>query len=462
MWGDSVLDVTRTTDDLRAETIRELRRTALARQRDGRVPGLSAGVVRRGDLLWHDGIGTADVEQPRTPGPDDQFLIASNTKTFTAVLVMQLRDEGKLSLDDQLADHVPGLDGQGATVRQALMHASGLQREPMGDVWATLEMPDDEQLVADFGRVERIGPPHLRWHYSNNLYAMLGQVVAVADGRPWRESLRTRILDPLEMRRTSVGFDDGPRATGYYVAPYDDVPRVEPVIEQRAMGPCGALASTVRDLAAWSGFVADPDPTVLSPDTLEEMCQPQLMIDTDGWAAAMGLGFFLMRSPGGRTFIGHTGGMPGHISGVFTHRESGTGGVVLMNATSSPDPAAFAMALAEDVITHDPVEDEPWRPGTTVPEDLRPLLGRWFTEGAGFTLSVREGRLEARADGAPAGRPPSVFERIDATTFRTVSGRERGERLRVTTNAEGAVSVLHWATYVVTREPLGFGEQRGG
>ena len=446
---------------LQDTTIRRLRDIAIDRQRTGRVPGLAAAVVRRGELLWSDGVGTVDVADPRVPGPDDQFLVASNTKTFTAVLVMALRDEGRLDLDDTLDQHLPEVKHR-ATVRQALSHATGLAREPLGDVWETLDQPDAATLVRDFNSIQRVGRPHDHWHYSNVVYAVLGQLVERLDGRAWEESLKARILDPLGMTRTTVGFDDGPRATGYHVQPFHDVPRVEPVVDLRAMGPCGALASTVTDLAKWSGFVADPDSAVLSADTLEEMCQPQLMVDPDDWGGAMGLGFFLMRSPGKRTWVGHTGGMPGQVTGVFTHRESGTGGIVLMNSSSSPDPAAFAIALGEHVLEHDPAEAEPWRPGTSVPDDLAPLLGRWFSEGSGYTFSVREGRLEARADNAPVDRAPSVFERIDDSTFRTVSGRERGETLRVTYDADGVVVKLNWATYLVSRAPLGFGEPLEG
>jgi hypothetical protein len=129
-----------------------------------------------------------------------------------------------------------------------------------------------------------------------------------------------------------------------------------------------------------------------------------------------------------------------------------------MNSSSSPDPTELALALGDHVLDHDPAEEEPWQPGTRVPDDLVPLLGRWFSEGSGYTFSVREGRLEARADSAPPGRAPSVFEPVDDTTFRTVSGRERGELLRVTRDADGAVVKLNWATYLVTRDPLGFGE----
>lgn len=442
---------------LREDTRRRLRALALERQRTGRVPGLVAAVARDGTPVWTDGIGTADVATPRLPGPDDQFLVASNTKSLTAVLVMALRDEGRLDLDDRLDRHLPGVT-QRATVREALAHATGLAREPRGDIWETLEQPDAETLMSDFNAIERVGRPQDRWHYSNIVYAVLGQLVERLEGRSWEESVRTRILDPLGMTRTTVGFDGGLRATGYHLSPYHDVPRVEPVVDLRAMVPCGGLASTATDLARWTGFVADPDPAVLSPDTVEEMCQPQLMTDTEGWTGAMGLGFFLLRSRAGRTWVGHTGGLPGQVSGVFTHRESGTGAVVLMNSSSSPDPAAFAMALGDHVLDHDPTEEPPWQPGTSVPEELVPLLGRWFSEGSGYTFSVREGRLEAQADAAPPGRAPSVFERVGDGVFRTVSGRERGELLRVTRDARGAVVKLNWATYLVTREPLGFGE----
>ena len=439
-------------------TTRSLHRIALGKQREGRVPGLYAAVCRGGDLAWGEGIGVADIEADRAPGPDDQFLVASNTKTFTAVMVMQLRDAGRLSLDDLLGDHVSEVSHP-ITIRQCLAHVSGMAREPIGDVWETLEQPDAKELRRDFDDVERVLRPHERWHYSNVVYAMLGQLVEELDGRSWEESLRVRLLEPLEMRRTTNGFDGGPQVTGYYVAPYDDVPRVEPVMDLKAMAPCGGLASTAADLARWSAFVADPPSELLSGDTMEEMCQPQILLNTELWNGAMGLGFFLMRSSTGRTWVGHTGGMPGHITGVFTHRQSGTGGIALMNATVTPAPDALAIELADHVVEHDPVDEQPWRPGTTVPDELRPVLGRWFSEGQPFVFSVSGGALQARVDvPAAATLPPSVFEKVSDDVYRTASGRERGELLRITRAADGAVTKLNWATYLFTREPIAFGE----
>jgi CubicO group peptidase (beta-lactamase class C family) len=442
---------------LRDDTARGLHRSVLDRQRKGRLPGVFAGVVRDGGLLWQTGIGAARLDEPDVPpGPDHQFLIASNTKTFTAVMVMQLRDEGRLSLDDTLDRHVPQVTHQGLTIRQCLAHVSGMQREPLGDVWEALEFPDREQLVADFNRAERVHRPHHLWHYSNLVFSMLGEVVARLDGREWRESLRVRILDPLEMRRTTVGFE-GQHADGYYVPPWSDVPVPQPALDLRALDPCGGLASTGADLARWSAFVADPVEEVLRPDTVEEMCEPQAVMDREQWTAAMGLGFFLVRS-GKRIYVGHTGGMPGHITALFTNRAAATGGVVLTSSGTTPDITGFAVSLADRVTDLEPALPEPWRPGTAVPEELAGLLGVWWSEGSPFVFSVREGRLEARAESLPDDKPPSRFEPVEPDVFRTVSGRERGELLRVTRDGSGRATKLSWATYLCTREPYAFGE----
>jgi CubicO group peptidase (beta-lactamase class C family) len=298
--------------------------------------------------------------------------------------------------------------------------------------------------------------PHHRWHYSNLVFSMLGEVVARLDARPWAESLRARILDPLEMRRTTVGFS-GRHAQGYYVPPWTDVPVPQDQLDLRALDPCGGLASTGADLARWSAFVADPVSEVLAADTVEEMCEPQVVMDRERWTAAMGLGFFLVRS-GTRTYVGHTGGMPGHVTAVFTDREAKTGGIALTSSGSTPDIAGFAVALADTVTEHDPVEPEPWRPGRSVPPELADLVGVWYSEGSPFTFTVREDRLEARADGLPGHKPSSRFEQVAPDLFRTVAGRENGEMLRVTRDTEGRVTKMNWATYLVTREPLAFGE----
>jgi CubicO group peptidase (beta-lactamase class C family) len=442
---------------LAPETVRHLHRVLAGKQSDHRIPGIVAGVARDGQLLWSEGVGAADLANPdQPPTTDTQFLIASNTKTFTAVLVMALRDEGKLSLDDTVETHIPESTHHGITIRQLLAHVTGMQREPVGDIWDTLVYPDRKELVAGWNEAERILRPHHKWHYSNLGFAMLGEIVARIEGREWAESLQARILDPLGMRRTTVG-PTGKAAVGYYVPPFTDVATTEPLLEIKATAPAGALASTVEDLARWGAFLAEADPEILSPDTLEEMCQPQIVADLTGWRMAWGLGLMLMRD-GDRMWVGHDGGMPGHITSLLVHRASKTVTTVLTNSTSTPDPSGMAMQLGGYVVEHEPPEPEVWRPGSAVPEELVPLLGTWFSEGRPFTFSVRQGRLEARLDAAPATMKPSVFVAVGVDLYRTESGRETGELLRINRDAAGAVTHLNWATYRFTREPLAFGE----
>jgi CubicO group peptidase (beta-lactamase class C family) len=443
---------------LNASTQDALARIVAERQAKGRVPGVVGAVARAGSLAWSVGVGSADLENPGVPPTaDSQFLIASQSKTLTAVAVMALRDEGKLSLDDTVDALIPESKHAGITVRQMLSHATGMQREPVGDVWDLMKFPDRAELVSGWNDAERVGKPHDRFHYSNLVFSLLGEIVARLDGRPWYDAIKARILDPLEMRRTTVGMDGGPALTGYYVPPFSDVPVKEPLLDLGAMAACGGLASTAEDLAKWAMFVANPIDEVLSPDTLEEMCQVQIMADVDRWQLAFGLGFMILRR-GDRLFVGHDGGMPGHITSTFVHRESGTAGIALYGATSSPAPSQLATDLIIKVLEDDPLPVEAWVPGSAVPAELEGVLGTWFTEGSPFVFSVEDGVLQAKAPGAAEHVRPAVFTRISEDVYRTTSGRERGELLRITRTPDGTPEKLHWATYLCTRQPLAFAD----
>ena len=222
---------------------------------------------------------------------------------------MQLRDEGRLDLDDPIDRHLTGLTHGGVTIRSMLAHVSGMQREPVGDVWETLDNPDRAQLLAGFNEAERVHRPHHVFHYSNLAFSVLGELVAQLDGREWVESLRARLLEPLGLIRTTLE-PTAPVVPGYFVPPYSDVPVLEPRVDLKALAPCGGLYSTAEDLARWSAFVADPPSESVQPPTpSEEMLQPQIMMDALRWGGAFGLGFMLMRS-GDRVYAGHTGGFP--------------------------------------------------------------------------------------------------------------------------------------------------------
>lgn len=444
--------------DIQSTTARELDRLVRQAQHDWRTPGLSAGVVRDGRLVWSSHVGSGRLE-PGVPATDDtQYMIGSVTKTFTALIIMALRDEGKLSLDAPLSTFLPGTRHGGVTIRQMLAHASGMQREPVGRIWESLDAPDRERLLAGLEEAEQVLPAHFAFHYSNLAYALLGQVVERLEGRSWQESVTTRILGPLEMRRTTLEPEESTRAFGYYVHPHTGIAVQEPRFVLNATAPLGGLWSTVADMCRYAAFVADPVEEVLAPDTVEEMCRPLIMTDLEGWSRAYGLGFDLQRI-GERVMAGHGGAMPGYLTGLRVRRRDGVGAVVFANTTAGATTVTLAGTLAETMLDAEPALAETWSPATPQPQ-LAGVLGSWWTEGEEVVFEVRGDDLWSRMPGMPA-MADTRFAPEDADRFRAVEGRERGELLEVVRDGHGTVTRMYFATYAMTREPKAFAELLG-
>src|SRR5262245_40879065 len=125
----------------------ELDRLLSTAQGEQRLPSVAACAFRDGEVIWERALGVADVESGEEATTAHAYRVGSITKTFTAACVMQLREEGLVELDAPLRAYVPEIPA-GPTVRQALAHASGLQREPAGEIWETMEPPTREQLLA--------------------------------------------------------------------------------------------------------------------------------------------------------------------------------------------------------------------------------------------------------------------------------------------------------------------------
>jgi len=429
-------------------------RLVRAAQREGRLPSLLAGVFRGGELAWSAAIGLADVEERRETTTDTQHPIASITKTFTAASIMQLRAEGKLDLDDPLERHLPGAAHGSLTLRRMLAHASGLQREPPGEIWESLAFPGEDELLGRLGEAEQVLAGDTAWHYSNLAYALLGLVVTRVSGTPFREYVEERLLRPLGLERTTWGPAQ-PAAKPYFVEPYSDTVLREPELELGGKGGESGLCSTIGDLARWGSFLCAPDEAALPGSLVDEMHDVQIMAEPD-WTLGWGLGFELWRR-GERIFGGHTGGFPGFVSMLAYSRREAVGAVLLTNSSRWPKLVATGLTLAEAAVEELAAPPEPWTPEEAPPDEVVPLLGRWWSEGAETIFSWRAGRLEARLASAPPDREPSVFEQEGDDRFRAVSGTERGELLRVVRSDDGEVVKLYWATYPFARAPETFG-----
>nr|WP_091459487.1 serine hydrolase domain-containing protein [Micromonospora inyonensis] len=434
-------------------------------QAGARVPALSVALHRADRPLWGLTVGATGNDAPLTP--QTPFRIGSVTKTFTAVLVLQCRDEGLLDLDDPVGRHLDVPAHGELTVRRLLSHTSGLQREPYGDIWDTLRAPGVEQLLADLARAERVLPPARRFHYSNLGMALLGELVGRLRGGTWVEVLADRILAPLGLAATTTR--PGPHAaTGFLVDAYSDHARPEPPTDFGAVGPAAQLWSTAGDMARWAAFLADPsalDPTgaVLAPGTLDEMRWPRTVTDETNWADGFGLGLILVPQPNRVLHVGHDGAMPGFLASVYGRRGGdGTPGAMGCAVLGSAGTAGAIFDLPHRLLAtsveHDPADIEPWSPGEPAPAAYRDVLGRWWGEGFEYVFLWRDGALRARRAGDPPGKPAAVFAPLPdrPDVLRTISGREVGELLRLTRDERGAVRRMHWATYRFTRDQQTF------
>lgn len=427
----------------------KLERLLAAEQREKRAPSVAAAVLREGELIWESAVGVADVEAGVEATAGTQYRVGSITKTFTATAIMQLRDAGRLDLEDTLDRHIEGA-AHAPTIRRLLSHASGLQRETHDDSWLTLRFAPADELLETLGRAEMVLPSGARFHYSNLAFALLGIVVERVSGIPYLDYVRERLFEPLGLTRLSFEAEP-PAAKGYLGQPYADGVWDTVDVETGAWASAGQLWGTVADLCRWGAFLADPDEAVLAKRTAEEMRTVQVIAEHDRWLAGYGLGLGLRRD-GERILVGHTGSMPGFIAVLYASPSEKVVTAALTN-DSEANLVQLALELVRTTVDEWPVAPKAWQAGEPPPDDVVPLLGIWFMEASRLVFRWREGELQARFDEMLDWEPSAIFERESDDRWRTVSGPEQGEALRIERASDGSVTRLVWAGYPVTREP---------
>jgi CubicO group peptidase (beta-lactamase class C family) len=421
----------------------ELARLVAGEQRKSRLPSVAAAVLRDGEIVWENALGVADVETERAATTDTQYRLGSITKTFTAAAIMQLRDAGKLDLEDPLDRHIEGAP-HAPTLRRLLSHTSGLQRETHDDAWLTKKFASVPELLETFHEAEQILPPGARFHYSNLAFALLGIVIERGSGVPYAEYVEQNLLRPVGLKRTTFEPDKH-AAKGYLVKPYVEGVWDEAPIETGAWIAAGQMWGTVHDLCRWAQFLAEPDEDVLARRTVAEMRTIQTMDDHERWTVGYGLGLQLFRD-GERIMAGHGGSMPGFIAAVRVSVRDRVGAAVLTNE-STARMGALGSKLIATTVERWPAPPKPWTVEEAPPPDVEPLLGIWFMEGSQLVFRWRDGTLQAQFSDAEEWEEPAVFERDADGRWRIVSGWEHGEVLRV----EEQRLVL--SGYPVTRDP---------
>ena len=428
-------------------TGRRLQALVANEQATARMPSLVAGVVRDGELAWS---GTHGAHTGSTPtSTDTQYRIGSITKTMTAVLVLQLRDEGLLDLGDRLEQHLPGVGYGDRTLRSLLAHSSGMQSEPTGPWWERSPGVKYDELASAVDDAAAPFEPGATFHYTNLAYGLLGEMVARLRGGSWWDQVEQRILHPLGMDRTSY-LPLPPVATGYSVHHFAGTLTEEPAQDTGAMAPAGQVWSTVQDLATYARFLLEGQADVLSGSTLSEMCTPQSGSLAGGLSGGYGLGLRLLAGGSG-TLVGHTGSMPGFLAGLFVDRVRRTGAVCLANGTSGLRCEGLPVDLLAELERSEPTVVPAWTPTGHVPDAVRELLGvwHWGNNAYGFAFEGGEVVVSSLGSGGVAHR----FRAREDGTFVGTAGYHHGETLEVVRSVDGSVSHLECATFVYTRVP---------
>ncbi|NED21062.1 beta-lactamase family protein [Streptomyces sp. SID9913] len=436
-------------EELLPSTRRALLHRIAAAQADGRAPSVVAAVVRGGRMVW---TGARAWSEEAVPDADTQFRIGSITKTFTAVLVLRLRDEGVLDFGDPLEKHLPGTDAGKATVAELLAHAGGLAAETPGPWWERTPGALRPELADVLGEHPVVHPAGRRFHYSNPGYALLGALVERLRGASWEDVLRQEVLEPLGLRRTGVR-PLAPHADGWAVHPWADVVLPEPAEDLGRMAPAGQLWSTVGDLARFADFLVRGDERVLGAASLSEMRTPAAPSEAADVAGgyAYGLGMEL-RHEEGRALVGHTGSLPGFLACLTIGVEDDVAAVVLANCTAGIPVFSLAADLVRTVAEAEPRIAAPWQPMREADPDLLELVGPWYwgTQSCALRLSA-DGLLSLEPLSGTGRR--SRFRPNGDGTWTGLEGYYAGEVLTPVRRPDGSVGHLDLGSFVFTRRP---------
>jgi CubicO group peptidase (beta-lactamase class C family) len=404
------------------------------------VPSASVAVVQGGKLVYARAYGQARLATDAAPAvaatAEMRYSIGSISKQFTAAAILMLQEDGKLSLDDAVGKHVPGLTRGGeVTIRQILSHTSGYQDYWPEDYVMTpmLHAETAQQILDTWAKKPLDFEPGTQWQYSNTNYVIAGRIVEQITGRPLMELLTQRIFRPLGMK--SVWNSDEAKltqadATAYYrhgLGPLREAPK-----EGRGwMFAAGELAMTAHDLALWDeSLIAQ---SILKPESYKQMFTEIKL--KDGKGTHYGLGVEVLDRDGHRS-IEHSGEVSGFVSDNEVLVDSGVAVAVLTNQDAVGAASTIARLAAPVVASTPPTDAE--KQAIAVFRDLQqgridrnllaPNLSDYFTAEAlaDFESSLR-----------PLGEPLS-FRRTGellrgGMTFRAFQIVYPGKQLRLTT-----------------------------
>ena len=438
-------------------------------RREG-LPGLSAGIVSDQELVWSAGYGAVDQATGNVPSASTLYRVASVTKTFTAGAILQLRDAGRLSLDDPLHVHRPEFGQtrgprdmlEQVTLRRMLSHHAGLTTEAPLPCWDALVFPTRDALRDVLPRLEVVIPPATAFKYSNLAFGLLGEVVTRTAGVPFEEYLRSEILAPLGMNSSGLRMSPQkqPRlAVGYSPLPGGSFEHA-PHVQLEGLAACGQLYSSVEDLARWIALqfrtATEDRKPVLVGATIDEMHRPQFL--EPDWSVGYCLGWRATRT-GNHVYHGHGGGIPGFASYILFSKPYRLGVILLSNVWPHPGLLNAATEIAEFLIESGwPVHAEP-DSAAQAPQGAERLVGLYEARPRIYVaVTLRDGRLclEKTSLSDYLLHAPAILDPAGAEDEYIVrNGRGASERVCFTETPEGLAFELGGFVYRSRAWPVG-------
>lgn len=312
----------------RAPDMAALDRYVAKAARDWKVPGLAIAVVKGDSLVFAKGYGVIEQGKPARVNEHTRFAIGSTTKAMTVTALAMLADEGKLSFDDRVIDHLPDFRLHDAwatrevTIRDLLTHRTGLPGTDL--LWVFDSYPPNE-ILRRMRYVEPESSFRSHWEYQNVMYALAGAIVEQASGMSWADFLRKRIFEPLGMTETIPLVAELPGKPNVAV-PHDEIDGSVQAVSIRTTDPvaaAGSVWSSVHDMSIWMRFVLDSgrvgDNRLVKPETFREMVAPEIRAPMAEYPAlrlakphffSYALGWFVQDYQGETVWM-HTGSIDG-------------------------------------------------------------------------------------------------------------------------------------------------------
>lgn len=357
------------SQDHRAEKIKEILpelEVLMAKYaKENHIPGISYGIVVDNELVLASSTGLLDLEKNIPAETTSVFRIASMTKSFTAMAIMKLRDEGKLALNDPVSKYVPEMsklqyltdDAAVIDIENLLTMTAGF---PEDNPWGDRQLDEPDQMLLDLitEGISFANVPSFQYEYSNTGYAILGYIVSKVSGQPYQEYIKENILQPLGMTHTYWEIDKVPRdqlAIGYRWE--DELWKLEPMLHDGAFGAMGGLITSIEDFSKYVSFNLSAWPPrngveegPIKRSSLREMQTPQFpRLNSNGDCAIMsgyGYGLGIYQNCNGTKWVSHGGALPGFGSNYRFFPEFGIGIMAFCNLTyTTPWPLAEIEAL---------------------------------------------------------------------------------------------------------------------